>query len=190
MSERYDAVVIGARPAGEVAVSRLAGQGLRVALAERELVGGECAYWACIPSKTLLRPPEARAAAGRAAGLGAPALRWPALAAYRDWMIRHLDDAAQVEGYRHMGVAVHKGEAEIVGGRRVRVGGEVLEAERIVVATGSEPVIPAIPGLGAAGYWTNRQATTLAEPPESVIVLGGGAVGIELGSSCGDSARR
>ena len=181
MSERYDAVVIGAGPAGEVAVSRLAGQGRRVALVERELVGGECAYWACIPSKTLLRPPEARQEARRAAGLEEPGLHWPELAAYRDWMIRGLDDTKQVEDYRKMGVDVHKGAAEIVGPRSVRVNGEVHETERIVVATGSEPTSPPIPGLEAAGYWTNREATTLAKPPESVIVVGGGATGIELG---------
>jgi pyruvate/2-oxoglutarate dehydrogenase complex dihydrolipoamide dehydrogenase (E3) component len=96
-------------------------------------------------------------------------------------MIRGLDDTKQVEGYRKMGVDVHKGVAEIVGPRSVRVNGEVHETERIVVATGSEPTSPPIPGLEAAGYWTNREATTLAKPPESVIVVGGGATGIELG---------
>ena len=105
MSARYDAVVVGAGPAGEVAVSRLNGQGLKVALVERELVGGECGYWACIPSKTLLRPPEARSEAERAAGVAAPQLSWPEVAAYRDTMVRHLDDSAQVSGYRDEGVA-------------------------------------------------------------------------------------
>ena len=94
---RYGAVVIGGGPAGEVAVSRLNAQGLRVALVERELVGGECAYWACIPSKVLLRPPEARGEAERAAGVATPAIDWPQVAAYRDYMIRGLDDAAQVK---------------------------------------------------------------------------------------------
>ncbi|MEG7364293.1 FAD-dependent oxidoreductase, partial [Pseudomonas citronellolis] len=89
-------LVSGAGPGGEAAVSRLLAGGRRVALIERELIGGECAYWACIPSKTLLRPPEARAEAGAAAGLGAPALDWEQLRDYRDYMIRHLDDTEQV----------------------------------------------------------------------------------------------
>jgi len=93
MSERYDAIVIGTGPAGETAVSRLVAQGMQVALCERELIGGECAYWACIPSKTLLSPPEARFHAGRSAGLERPEQNWRALAAYRDEMIRHLDQA-------------------------------------------------------------------------------------------------
>jgi len=115
MQEHFDAVVIGTGPAGEVAVSRLAEQGLRVALAERELIGGECAYWACIPSKTLLRTPEARAGARRAAGVDEPEQHWPDVAAYRDFMIRQLDDSEQVEGYERQGVTVIKGAARIAG---------------------------------------------------------------------------
>jgi len=95
MTTDFDAIVIGAGPGGEVAVSRLLAGGLRVALIERELIGGECSYWACIPSKTLLRPVEARAEAGDAAGLSTPQLDWAGLRDYRDYMIRHLDDAAQ-----------------------------------------------------------------------------------------------
>lgn len=115
MPSRYDAIVIGAGPAGEVVVSRLGKQGLRVALVERELVGGECAYWACIPSKTLPRPPEVRAEADRAAGVDRPDQHWAQVAAYRDYMIRSLDDAKQVEGYRAEGIDVYKGEARITG---------------------------------------------------------------------------
>lgn len=181
MSESFDAVVIGAGPAGEVAVSRLAAGGLRVALVERELVGGECAYWACIPSKTLLRAPEVRAEARHTAGVAEPALSWSEIAAYRDFMVRNLDDTAQVAGYRKMGVTVHRGAARILGPGRLEVAGEVLETERIVVATGSEQIVPPIEGLGEAGYWTNRDATTTAEVPQSLVVLGGGPVGIELG---------
>ncbi len=100
MTDRtFDAVVIGTGPAGEVAVSRLNEQGLNVALVERELIGGECAYWACIPSKTLLRPPESRFDARRAAGVSDPSVDWPQVAAYRDYMIRNLDDSGQVTGY-------------------------------------------------------------------------------------------
>ena len=113
MSERYDAVVLGSGPAGEVAVSRLADQGLRVALVERELIGGECAYWACIPSKTLLRPPETRAQARRAAGVQEPQQRWAEVAKYRDYMIRDLDDGAQVDSYEQQGVTVIKAAGRI-----------------------------------------------------------------------------
>lgn len=181
VNKRFDAVVIGAGPAGEVAASRLAAQGLRTGLVERELIGGECAYWACIPSKTLLRPPEVRHEAQRAAGTSTPEQRWEEVASYRDYMIRHLDDSNQIEGYRQSGVAVFKGTARIAGPGRIEVDGETLQSERIVIATGSDARIPPIPGLEQAGYWTNRQATTLSEIPESVVVLGGGPVGIELG---------
>jgi pyruvate/2-oxoglutarate dehydrogenase complex dihydrolipoamide dehydrogenase (E3) component len=181
VAESYDAVVIGAGPAGEVAVSRLAKQGLRTALVERELVGGECAYWACIPSKTLLRPADARAEARRTAGLDEPRQRWRDVAEYRDFMIRNLDDAGQIKGYETQGVSVYKAEGRLAAPGRVEVGEETIEAERLVVATGSDAVIPPIEGLEESGYWTNREATTLAEVPESVVVLGGGPVGIELG---------
>lgn len=122
MSERFDAVVIGLGPGGEVAAGRLLAAGRRVAVVERELIGGECAYWACIPSKTLLRATEAAAAAGRVAGLGSPPIDWAALADYRDSMVRHLDDAAQVHGYERQGATVVKGEAHLVapGSRRRR----------------------------------------------------------------------
>jgi dihydrolipoamide dehydrogenase len=181
VSERFDAVVIGAGPAGELAVGRLADRGLRVALAERELVGGECAYWACIPSKTLLRPPEVRSEARRTAGTEPPEQRWREVAEYRDFMIRHLDDSEQVDGYERDGVRVFKGEARLTGPGNVAVDGASLETERIIVATGSDTRIPPIPGLQEAGYWTNREATTLSEIPRSVVVLGAGPVGIELG---------
>jgi pyruvate/2-oxoglutarate dehydrogenase complex dihydrolipoamide dehydrogenase (E3) component len=178
---RYDAVVIGAGPGGEVVASRLASAGRCVALAERELIGGECAYWACIPSKTLLRPVEVRADATRAAGTGTPRLRWREATAYRDYMVRHLDDAKQVEGYRRDGVAVYKAAARIAAPGRVEVGGETLHSEHVVVATGSHAVVPPIDGLQRSDCWTNREATTLDEVPEAVVVLGGGPVGIELG---------
>ena len=181
MSERFDAVVIGSGPAGEVAISRLAEQGLRVALCERELIGGECAYWACIPSKTLLRPAEAQAEASRVAGVSQPRTDWPQVAKYRDFMIRELDDSNQESGYRNQGVDVRRGEARIVGPGRVQVGGAVLETERIVIATGSDARIPPIEGLEQTGYWTNREATTVKEIPASIVILGGGPVGIELG---------
>ena len=180
-TERYDAVVLGAGPAGEVAASRLAAQDLKVALVERELIGGECGYWACIPSKTLVRAPEIRSEAQRAAGVATPELAWPKLAAYRDEMIRHLDDAKQVQGYRDDGVDVFKSAGRIRGAGQVEVEGRTLQTERIIVATGSDAFIPPIEGLKDAGYWTNREATTLSEIPESIVILGGGPVGVELG---------
>jgi dihydrolipoamide dehydrogenase len=181
MSEQFDAVILGMGPAGEVAASRLLAQGLRVAIIERELIGGECAYWACIPSKTLLRPTEARAEARRAAGVGEPEQDWEELAAYRDYMIRALDDSQQVDGYQQQGATVVKGEARIAGAGRVAVGDRVLVTDRIVIATGSDPRVPAIDGLAEAGFWTNREATTVSTLPSSVVIVGGGPVGIELG---------
>jgi pyruvate/2-oxoglutarate dehydrogenase complex dihydrolipoamide dehydrogenase (E3) component len=183
MSEHFDAVVVGAGPAGEVAASRLPRLGLRVALVEKELVGGECAYWACIPSKTLLRPPEARADARRAAGLEEPAQRWKEIVDYRDYMIRNLDDTGAVESRERSGVRVFKGQARITGPGVIDVDGTTLETSRIIIATGSEPAIPPIEGIEQAGYWTNREATTLTEVPRDLIVLGGGPVGIELGQA-------
>lgn len=181
MPERFDAIVIGMGPGGEVAASRLLHAGKRVAVVERELIGGECAYWACIPSKTLLRPPEARSEARRAAGLAEPALDWPGVAAYRDYMIRHLDDSAQVEGYEKQGATVLKGTARITGVGTVEVDGRRLEADHVIVATGSDPVVPPVPGLDQITTWTNREATTLQEVPARAVVLGGGPVGVELG---------
>ncbi len=180
MSDRFDAVVIGSGPAGEVAISRLLEQGLRVALCERELIGGECAYWACIPSKTLLRPTEAQAQSRRVAGVAEPRTDWPQVAKYRDFMIRDLDDSKQESGYRDQGVDVFRGEAEIAGPGQIGIAGTVLEADRIVVATGSEARIPLIEGLEETGYWTNREATTVKELPSSIVILGGGPVGVEL----------
>jgi pyruvate/2-oxoglutarate dehydrogenase complex dihydrolipoamide dehydrogenase (E3) component len=178
--DRFDAIVIGAGPAGEVVASRLPGRGLRTALVEQELIGGECAYWACIPSKTLLRPGEVIGEARRVRGVGEGDVRWREVAEYRDFMIRNLDDAKQVEEYEGTGVTVIKGRGSIRRPGEVQVGERILRGDRIVIASGSEPLIPPIDGLREAGYWTNREATTFEQPPESAIVLGGGPVGIEL----------
>ncbi len=146
-----------------------------------ELIGGECAYWACIPSKTLLRGPEARAEASRAAGVATPALEWAGLRDYRDYMVRHLDDTAQVQGYQQAGATVIKGTARIAGPGRVEAGGQLLEAGHIVIATGSQSARPAIDGLDQVTVWTNREATTVRDIPGRVLLIGGGAVGVELG---------
>lgn len=115
VSDNFDVIVLGMGPGGEVAASRLLAGGLSVAVVERELIGGECAYWGCIPSKTLLRPPDVRAEAERAAGLRRPQLRWSALREYRDYMIRHLDDTQQVESYTEQGATVIKAIGRLVG---------------------------------------------------------------------------
>jgi hypothetical protein len=121
--------------------------------------------------------------ARRTAGTVEPEQRWQEVADYRDFMIRNLDDAKQVDGYQQSGVKVYKSEARIAGPGRVEVDGDLLESERIVLTTGSDAQVPPIPGLEEAGYWTNREATTVKQIPHSVGVLGGGPVGIVLGQS-------
>lgn len=179
VSETFDVIVLGAGPGGEVLVGRLVAAGKRVALVERELIGGECGYWACIPSKTLLRPPEVRAAAANASGVATPYLRWTDARDWRDVMVRNLDDTSQVDSYQEQGVTVVKGAARFTGPGTVEVDGRTLQAPDVVVATGSDAAVPPIEGLEQAGYWTNREATTLDEIPARALVLGGGPVGIE-----------
>jgi dihydrolipoamide dehydrogenase len=179
-TQSFDVVVIGAGPAGETVASRTADAGMRTAIVERELIGGECAYWACIPSKTLLRPGEVVNEAVRTAGTGSPSLGFDKVVPYRDEMIRHLDDSGQAKGYEDRGVTVLRGVGSFRGPNTVAVGDQAIESERIVIATGSDPVVPPIDGLEEAGYWTNREATTLKKVPSSVTVMGGGPVGVEL----------
>jgi pyruvate/2-oxoglutarate dehydrogenase complex dihydrolipoamide dehydrogenase (E3) component len=184
VADRYDAVVIGAGPAGEVAAGELADGGMKVAIVERELVGGECSYWACIPSKTLLRPPEAVHQAGEAPGAAqAVTGRIDASAAlgWRDYMVSGYDDSGAKEWLDTKGVDLIRGEGVIDGPGRVRVGDQVVETERILLATGSSPVIPPIDGLrDVEGVWTNREATGMKSVPESVVVMGAGPVGVEM----------
>jgi pyruvate/2-oxoglutarate dehydrogenase complex dihydrolipoamide dehydrogenase (E3) component len=181
MTENFDAIVIGMGPGGEVAASQLLKGGKRVAVIERELIGGECGYWACIPSKTLLRPPEAQTGVARAEGVGSAQLDWSATRAYRDYMIRDLDDSSQVTGWEKSGATVIKSEALITGPGHVEVDGRTLSAEHIIVATGSDAFIPPIEGLDQVPVWTNREATTLRDIPDRVVMVGGSAVGVELG---------
>src|SRR5919109_1477936 len=152
--DRFDAVVIGAGPGGEVALATLAKEGLELALVEEELIGGECTNWGCIPSKTLLRPPDIQGQATRAAAVSTPALDWPRLAAYRDYMVSDHDDSRRVARYEERGITVVKAPGRIAGPGRVEADGRVLEADAIVVATGAEAIIPPIPGLEETGYWT------------------------------------
>ena len=180
MSDTFDAIVIGAGPAGEVMVDRLRKGGRRVAVIEAELIGGECAYWACIPSKTLLRAPEAHTEAERAQGVMGAQLDWPELRGYRDYMIRHLDDSAQVAGYTDQGVTVIKGTARITAPRTVMVDDRTLTATDVIIATGSAPLIPPIDGLTDVPVWTNREVTTLTDIPARAMLIGGSAVGVEM----------
>ena len=179
--DRFDVIIIGMGPGGEVCAGRLLDAGKRVAIVERELIGGECAYWACIPSKTLLRGPEAQAEAARVAGVARPTLDWVQLRDYHDYMVRHLDDSAQVDGYERSGATIVKGIARLAGRGDVEVDGQHLEADHVVIATGSEPLRPPIDGLDNVAVWTNREATNVRDIPRRVMLVGGSAVGVELG---------
>ncbi len=177
----FDVVVIGAGPAGEVAAGRLGEAGVEVALVEQHLVGGECSYYACMPSKALLRPAELLAEIGRVPGVRGDGLDAAAVLARRDEVIHELDDSSQLPWLDERGVTLVRGHGRLDGERRVLVGEDVLTARRaVVVATGSGPAMPPIPGLADARPWGNREATTAKVPPESLVILGGGVVGVEL----------
>ena len=179
-----DVIVVGAGPAGEVVAGRLGAAGLAVALVERELIGGECSYYACMPSKALLRPAEALREVRRIPGAAEAVtgeLDVPAALARRDEVIHDLDDSVQLPWLEDRNVSVVRGAGRLVGERRVQVGEQVLEARRaVVLATGTLALLPPIPGLREAAPWTNREATTAKEVPGRLIVLGGGPVGCEL----------
>ncbi|MCP2165226.1 dihydrolipoamide dehydrogenase [Goodfellowiella coeruleoviolacea] len=186
-SETFDVVVVGGGAVGENAAGRAARGGLSTALVEADLVGGECSYWACMPSKALLRPGSALAAARRVPGVRADEhLAAAEVLASRDGFTAHWNDAGQVDWAEGAGLTVVRGRARLTGPRALTVttpDGEsraLTARHAVVLCTGSEPVKPPIPGLADTPVWTSREATSAHEVPGRLAVLGGGVVGVEM----------
>jgi len=188
VAHEFDVVCLGGGVAGEAVAGGLRDSGLTLAVVERELVGGECPYWGCVPSKTLLRSSETLTEAGRARVLAASRVEWsvdfPKVSKRVLWMARDLDDSRPAAAMEATGATLFRGEGKLTDPRTVVVGSEPLVARRaVVIANGSTAVIPSIPGLETVEFWTNRQAAIPRELPASLAILGAGAIGIELGQA-------
>jgi pyruvate/2-oxoglutarate dehydrogenase complex dihydrolipoamide dehydrogenase (E3) component len=186
--DEFDVICLGGGVCGEAVAGELKGSGMTLAVIERELVGGECPYWGCIPSKTLLRSAETLDEAGDARTLAASRVEWtldfPKISKRVLWMARDLDDTNPAKAIAGDGVELIRGEAALTGPRTVTVGGRTLTARKgVVIATGTDPFIPPIPGLAEVPFWTNREATLPRALPVSLMILGGGAIGVELGQA-------
>src|SRR6266513_928120 len=185
LPQEFDVVCLGGGVAGEALAGELEGSGLSLAVVERELVGGECPYWGCVPSETLLRSGETLEEAGRARSLAASRVEWdvdfPKVSKRVLWMARDLDDSRPAVALIKTGARLVRGAGKMIDLRTIEVGGEQLVARKaVVIANGGTAAIPPIEGLDKVKYWTNRQAAVPRELPKRLVVLGGGAVGVEL----------